>query len=286
MASIKVVETILSFVLITGHKPRRYNSTSSHSSAASSISTKEIEDIILKLCNSKYRPATKCNYQSVWKVFSEFFVTLDRKPRNWSDHITLFVGYLVSCDKQSCTIKSYLSAIKAVLKDNDIIIDQDQFLLSSLTRACRLRNDKVQQRLPIQKGLLLLLLRRVQDYFETQPFLATMYKALFSTAYFGLFRVGELTMTFSQHAVLAQDVHIASNQYKILFVLRTSKTHGLGHKPQKLKISSKPLCSETTVKLEGETFCPYDLLKKYLRIRGTYRTFNEQIFVFSDTLPV
>ena len=50
--------------------------------------------------------------------------------------------------------------------------------------------------------------------------------ALFATAYYGLFRVGEITD--SQHAVKACDVHIGVNKRKLLFILRTSKTHTEG----------------------------------------------------------
>ena len=167
------------------------------------------------------------------KTFNEFIVKLDRTLTNWCDRITLFIGYIVSCNKQSCTIRSYLSAIRAVLGDNDIKINQDQFLLSSLTRACKLKNDKIRQRLPIQKGLLILILRQIDEHFTAQPFLATLYRALFSTAYFGLLRVSELTATSSQHVVLARDVHMASNKNKFMFVLRTSKMHHEGHKATK-----------------------------------------------------
>ena len=51
-----------------------------------------------------------------------------------------------------------------------------------------------------------------------------LYMALFSTAYFGLFRVGELTA--SKHVVKAVNVRIGQNKNKILFILDSSKMHG------------------------------------------------------------
>ena len=84
-----------------------------------------------------------------------------------------------------------------------------------------------------------MILKQVKsDFHEVgQVYLATLYQALFSTAYFGLFRVGELTTR--THPVLARNVHIGSNKRKMLLLLQTSKTHGKGNKPQLIKISSK-----------------------------------------------
>ena len=55
----------------------------------------------------------------------------------------------------------------------------------------------------MRKGLLALILRETHSFFNSkgQTFLAALYRALFSTAYFGLFRVGELTK--GEHPVLA-----------------------------------------------------------------------------------
>ena len=51
-------------------------------------------------------------------------------------------------------MKSYVSAIKSVLADEGITINENRYLVSSLTKACKLRNDVLQTRLPIRKGLL------------------------------------------------------------------------------------------------------------------------------------
>ena len=53
----------------------------------------------------------------------------------------LFVAYLVNEKRQSSTIKSYISAIKNVLHDDGVVLNQDTFLLNALTKACKLKND-------------------------------------------------------------------------------------------------------------------------------------------------
>ena len=170
-----------------------------------------------QLKNEQHRTSTKRSYRSVWKNFNQFFIQLDIKPTSWEDGMALYVGYLVKSQKQSSTVRSYISAIKAILTMNNIKLNPDQYLLTSLTRACKVVNDQVRTRLPLRKHVLTRILLQIQRHFCEQPFLSAMYSALFSTAYFGLFRVGELTR--SPHVVRATDVKIATNKNKIMFVL-------------------------------------------------------------------
>ena len=152
-------------------------------------------------------------------------------------------------------MKSYISAIKAILKSNNITISEDQYLLSSMIKACHLKNDKLRTRLPIQKAMLGVLLREVQKHFETknQPDLSAMYRAIFSTMYFGLFHISEIAL--GAHNVLARDIHIGENK-KFL-------SDGCNCLP-----------------------CPYQLLNCYLHYRGGYITDNEWFFIFSDRTTV
>ena len=181
------------------------------STTSSQISTAEIKNIIECLRYQQYRDTTKKNYYTIWKIFSNFFIKLDQKPMEWADRLTLFVGYLIENRHQSSTVKCYILAIKAVLKDCDIEVRQDQYLLSSLTRACRLCNDQVRTRLPIQKGLLGIILRQIDIKWPSQTYLAALYKAIFSTMYYGLLRISEIA---GQHPILARDIHIGKNKSK------------------------------------------------------------------------
>ena len=66
----------------------------------------------------------------------------------------LFAGFLIENKLKSATVKTSLLAIKGVLLENRIKFSQDQFLLASLTRACKMRNNQVVARLPISRELL------------------------------------------------------------------------------------------------------------------------------------
>ena len=268
---------------VKGSKASSMNSRSTSSSTTSSmISTTSIEHIIEQLRCNRNRDSTKRNYYCIWHCFNRFIVSLDRKPSNWADRLTLFVGFLINDGKKSSTIRSYVSGIKLVLLDINVEVNEDQFLISSLTRACKLVNDHVRTRLPIYKSLLNIILRKTGIIFETQPYLSALYQALFVLAYYGLLWVGEITA--GSHPVKAVDVHIGINKCKILFILRASKTHWKDCKPQLIKIVGKPVTK--TEKRQTQDFCPFAIIKNYLKVRGPAKNNGELFFVFSNSSPV
>ena len=194
--------------------------------------------IVDKLKFEGMKSSTQRNYYCVWKGFNDFFIKLDIKPTTWEDRLTLYIGYLIENHKQSSTIKSYVSAIKAILMEDNYELNHDRFLLASLTRACKYKNDCARTRLPIHKAMLHMIIDQVSSHFNQlgQIYLCRLYRALFISAYYGMLRVGE--MTTGNHPVLATDVHVGVNKRKILFILRTSKTQGKDKKPQLIKICS------------------------------------------------
>ena len=155
-------------------------------------------------------------------------------------------------------------------------------LLNSLIRSCKLENDSVKIRLPIQGKLLEMLLfeigRKYNADINPQPYLDTMYKALFCLAYYGMMRVGELTV--SPHTLKASNIHVGNNKDKILIVLYSSKTHGKESRPQRIKISAVPTKRKTQ-----KFFCPFKSVINYMTIRGGYDDETEEFFVFRDRSP-
>ena len=140
---------------------------------------------------------------------------------------------------QSNTVKSYVSAIKKTLIMDGYNWNDNLVLVRSLANACKIINDTVRTRLPIQCSLLEMILFEIQRYFSplNQYYLELLYKTIFALCYYGLMRVGEVTK--SQHVLKAKDVHIAQNKDKILLILYSSKTHTKGSRPQKIKITFK-----------------------------------------------
>ena len=253
--------------------------TYSSGSLNSTISMSSMFNIIEQLRAPRHRESTRANYYTVWKVFNRFFVRLDHKPRKWKDCILIFVAFMIKGNRKSTMIKSYVSAIKVILAVNNIKIQEDKFLLSLLTRACRLKNDVIHHRFPIHRGLLHLILKTIHEEIgikDNQGYLSILYKAMFISGYYGLLRVGE--MAKSPHVIKAKDIHIGTNKSKIMFILHSSKTHSKADKPQIIKIKGKST--------GDKKFCPFVILRQYLSIRNSRRTDSEQFFIFREGSPV
>ena len=204
---------------------------------------------------------------------------------SWEEKTALYGAYLVDNGVQSSTLKSYFSAIKHILKLDGYQWDDNKVLLNALVKGCKLENDVVKTRLPIQKGLLEMLLfeidRKWYNNKSPQPYLAILYQAIFCLAYYGMLRVGELSL--SDHVIKACNIHVGSNKDKILIVLYSSKTHGKESRPQKVKISALPLSSKIR---KEKFFCPFKTVTKYMKCRGNYFNDEDQFFIFADGSPV
>ena len=187
----------------------------------------------------------------------EFFLRLDYKLIAWEERLTLFTGHMIENGLQSATIKSYLLAVRGILAMEGISIEQNSFVLTSLIRTSKIINDQLRVRLPIHKDLLKLILNKLkaQAFEMGQIYQNGLFAALFAAAYYGLFRIGEITK--GDPVILAVNVHVGINKKKLLFILNTSKTHNKGDRPQKVKISAAPVNGNKKI-TKGET-CPFNL---------------------------
>ena len=125
----------------------------------------------------------------------------------------------------------------------------------------------VKIRLPIHKNLLECSLFEIERKFEIitkDNYKSALFKTVFLTGYYGLFRIGELTE--SPNVVKAADVHEGNNKNKYLFILHTSKTHNIGNPPQKIWISDDEWNSQYDC---GKIFSPTLEIKNYFT--GTRR---------------
>ena len=89
-------------------------------------------------------------------------------------------------------------------------------------------------------------------------------------------------------------MHIGLNKDKFLFILKSSKTHTKGNKPQLIKLTrdnkvsihpSHGRLAELQQSYEVK-YCPFKTLQEFIQIRPPAADENEQFFVFLDRLPV
>ena len=276
------------------NKNKNARSTISDSTLHSSrISTSHMENLLEQLKQEGNRDSTKKVYHTIWKNFNKFLIRLDRMPKTWEDRTCIYCTHLI-CEKglQSSTVRSYISAIKWVLKNDDYNWDDGKLLLNTLTKSCKVKNDKVKTRLPIQKGLLEMVLFELRRKFCDQPYLEALYISAFLLAYYGLMRVGEITA--SPHSVKAVDIYKA-NEYtpkkRVFIVLRSSKTHDTSMLPQKIKIhgfnsleivnNDESKCYTIKDKRKHH-FCPVDWIVKFTEMRNPIVLESENLFIFRD----
>ena len=105
---------------------------------------------------------------------------------------------------------------------------------------------------------------------------------MFAVYYYGLMRVGEITQ--SQHILKACNVHMARNKNKLLLILYSSKTHDKANRPQKIKITANDI--ERMGNYKDRHFCPFQLMRNYIAVRGDYSNLEEQFFTFRGGIPV
>ena len=241
-----------------------------------------MQNIMDRLIANQNRSSTMKNYVAIWRSFNKFLIRLDSKPDSWEQRVSYFAAFLVEEKKvQSATLKSYISAIKHILRCDRYKWRDEEIWLNALVKSCKLVNDVIYTHFPIHFKLLEIILFEVGRILGgSQPFLECLYKAMFALSYYGLMRISEVTD--GPHPIKAKDIHIADNKDKIKIILYSSKTHDVSQRPQEIKISS----SECTGKHNKRFFCPFQLLRTYMRCRGSHSMEAEQFFVFADKTPV
>lgn len=220
--------------------------------------------------NHRLQPSTRKSYKKTWNRFNKFISKFDTIPPKWEDRIIVWATHLAENRKNSNTIKSYISAIRYCLSLDGIKVPHSNCELAAIVQAARQANNELYVRLPIQKGLLQLILNFIRTTYiqqRGQKYLGTTLMALYSTAYHGLFRISEMTQ--GQHTVKAQDIIHARNKRKMTFYLRSSKTHTTADQPQIIHIKE-----EQTWKAN----CPIRILNEYVALRGRNSAYPEQPF--------
>lgn len=240
------------------------------------ISLEMFERVVEKLSNDDIQDSTKSMYHSIWCNFNKFLLSFDDLPTTWEDKMVLYATFLADIGNSSATVSSYMSAIRYVLRHDGIEVNNSCCRLSSIIRACKLHNDIVTVHRPIRSGLLRLILDQVDKIFldNPQPYLSSLYKAIFVSAYYGMMRISELV---GKHAVKTGDVHLSLNlnKSKVKYVLRSSKTHTIGRRPQMIDILPD-------YQVFGTPHCPVKLINAFAKLRPPRSDPTSRFFVFSD----
>lgn len=166
--------------------------------------------------------------------------------------VILFIAYCFEVDRAPSTIATYIAGINYYHKLHGWGDFQNSFVIQKTLEGCRRKARAKDSRAPISLGILKEICKVLPEVcyndFET-----CLFKALFTMAYFGLFRVSELVYSKGSVPLLKTDV-VSSNR-GLCITLRRHKTNQSG--------------SPLVIKLPRESdisICPVRAFDKYTEL--------------------
>lgn len=266
--------------------PTRVGSISSRTTSTSEFNELDLRfswDLYLRIkqriLQMHLKESTKRSYHNTWVRMNRFISAFDRIPPTWEERMSIWATHLANHKKHSNTVSSYMSAIRHVLALDGIFVPKSTFELAMIIKACKLHNDVLYIRLPIQQKLLNRILQFVKEHYQHnlgQVYLAAWLRAAFVMGYYGLMRISEISK--GPHAVKAQDIVYGHNKRKLTLYLRSSKTHSISEKPQIIHIQGDKSLKDC---------CPYSIMTHYTNLRGRRAdTEGEQFLIHQDGKPV
>ena len=183
--------------------------------------------------------------------------------------ILLFVSYLHLKGLAPSSIITYISALGYVHKMYSVMNPTSVFVVQKVLGSISKIHSKSDSRLPITQFLLHRLLDSV-DHVVSDNYHAILLKAMFLVAFYGLFRIGELTSQTSGVIPLYIDqLQVFNNR----FVLNITKF--------KNNRSNKPF--DIVIHRQQNSYCPYVGMIRYLVSR---KMDSGPLFRFKDGAPV
>ena len=193
-----------------------------------------------------------------------------RLEENWpprANELADFVSYLSYKQFSPSTVKSYISGISYFCKLHNLQDPTQSFLLRKILVGLSRKYLRTDDRKPITPDILSSLLRLLPAICKS-PYESKLFSAMFTTAFFGYFRMGELvqnTVLDPGHAIQVEYVTYHEHSDTVQIFLKHSKTDQEG-KGTIITLSStqRPPCPVHTMrsficlrpKIPGAFFCP------------------------------
>lgn len=219
-----------------------------------------IQSGVTKLLSCSIADNTRCTYITALNAFSNFRTSY-KLSESWPadfQHIILFISFCFERGNSPKSIKTYISGLNYWHKLHGWYDICANFVIVKLLEGCSRARKIKDNRAPITKGILQILLGKLQkvcynDY-ETK-----LFSAIWTLAYFGLFRVSELVASSSfrkYNQLLIGDIQFPKNMQSVSLRLNRSKTN--------------QSCSPNVIKIPAENesaLCPVKALTTYLKMR-------------------
>ena len=229
-----------------------------------------------QLLLSAIAPSTKLSYARAWKLFYEVMNTM-KIPYNGVDslplshqQVLLFISFLLARKYAPTTVISYVSAISYAHKMSGITDPCSVFAVQKVLAAATRIGPSVDYRLPITLNILSNLTKSV-DHTTVNPYLRSLFKAMYLVSFFALMRVGEVTTNSTGFIALYSD-QIQFYPTHVVLTIRHFK-HNISGQPVQLVMT----------KQNNPAICPVSALIDYFHLRGTQLG---PLFCFPDLKPI
>ena len=162
----------------------------------------------------------------------------------------------------SSTVNTYVSALGYTHKLFDLPDPTKVFFITQMLKGFHKLGGRRDHRLPISLPILHRLIS-VSDQFSAGSYTILLFKAMCSLAFYALLRVGEMTSGGSEARPplqLHQLVHMIDDKRKVvaLRLVFLDYKHSYNQRPFHLVINRQ------------FSFCPVDILLKYMAVRGSH----------------
>lgn len=197
-------------------------------------------------------------------------------PLSWPppvEQLIDFIAFLSLEDYSPTTARLYLAGIGFHCKMDQLQDTTQNFVLKKLLTGFERNRKRVDTRLPITPQLLGKIIN-ICPYICANKFESCLFSAAFSLAYFGFFRVGELTACSKRamiHALPFSSVSFTDNNRTLEIYIPHSKTDQSGRG------------ATVFIPEVGGPICPVYHMSAYLRVRPSG---NNQLFCHFNKEPL
>ena len=217
--------------------------------------------------HSAISPGSRKTYEQAWNHFLDFSIrycgtSFPQLPLSASD-IAPFVAYLSAMKLAPSTISTYIFALSYVHKIGSFSDPTKSFVVQKIMTAQSRLCSKPDIRLSITRPILHKLVLAL-SHTITPAYQILLFQTMFLVAFYGFFRVGELTIKTPElrHSVL---------QFQSLSFLKSQ------NEVQAAKLVISDYIHNTTVRVfsiiihreSTVQFCPFEFLLHWCRVRGS-----------------
>ena len=233
-----------------------------------------------ELLHSAITGGSRKTYQRAWTTYVDFSSEFCESHASLLpvsvNNLALFISYLSARKFASSTISTYVSALSYVHKLANFPDPTKNFLVQKILAAHSKLYSAPDVRLPITRGVLQRLVLAL-NHTNSSAYQRLLFQTMFLVAFYGFFRVGELT---AKSANLKPLVQIQNLHFQFKDNCVTAATIVIAD--YKHNSSRRPF-SVVLVCATGTDFCPVNSLQRYCSMRGT--TLGA-LFCFADGSPV